>query len=229
VLLTWRRARNFVAEKAAAITESQTHLNFWGAFAPFTFLETLMKSVVIHAEGDVRVEERPIPQLQTDEDVLVKWSVQDFAARTFPVSSIMVRTIIQSRLGMSSVVMLNPTAQALPTYNPAMPLPACRCFPASTALSASAATRYVKQYQFVGSRSEGATQNMVVKRANLFRLPSDMPIDDGAFIEPITVGLHASSGAGLRRQKRDYRWCGYYRFTGACNVPANSVQKVHGD
>ena len=32
---------------------------------------------------------------------------------------------------------------------------------------------------------------MVVKRANLFRLPSDMPIDDGAFIEPITVGLHA--------------------------------------
>ena len=31
-----------------------------------------MKSVVIHAEGDVRVEERPIPQLQTDEDVLVK-------------------------------------------------------------------------------------------------------------------------------------------------------------
>lgn len=32
---------------------------------------------------------------------------------------------------------------------------------------------------------------MVVKRANLFRLPSEMPIDDGAFIEPITVGLHA--------------------------------------
>ncbi len=32
---------------------------------------------------------------------------------------------------------------------------------------------------------------MVVKRANLFRLPDQMPIDDGAFIEPITVGLHA--------------------------------------
>jgi threonine dehydrogenase-like Zn-dependent dehydrogenase len=31
----------------------------------------------------------------------------------------------------------------------------------------------------------------VVKRANLFRLPDQMPIDDGAFIEPITVGLHA--------------------------------------
>lgn len=31
-----------------------------------------MKSVVIHAEGDVRVEERPMPQLQNDDDVLVK-------------------------------------------------------------------------------------------------------------------------------------------------------------
>lgn len=38
----------------------------------------------------------------------------------------------------------------------------------------------------------------MVKRANLFRLPSDMPIEDGAFIEPITVGLRLSSGAGLR-------------------------------
>ena len=31
-----------------------------------------MKSVVIHAEGSVRVEERPIPQIQTDDDVLIK-------------------------------------------------------------------------------------------------------------------------------------------------------------
>ncbi|MCP5810018.1 alcohol dehydrogenase catalytic domain-containing protein, partial [Klebsiella pneumoniae] len=49
-----------------------------------------------------------------------------------------------------------------------------------------------KQYQFVGSRSEGGNaEYVVVKRANLFRLPDQMPIDDGAFIEPITVGLHA--------------------------------------
>ena len=31
-----------------------------------------MKSVVIHAEGNVCVEERPIPTLQTENDVLVK-------------------------------------------------------------------------------------------------------------------------------------------------------------
>lgn len=31
----------------------------------------------------------------------------------------------------------------------------------------------------------------MVKRANLFRLPAEMTIEDGAFIEPMTVGLHA--------------------------------------
>ncbi len=31
-----------------------------------------MKSVVIHAEGSVRVEERPMPTINADDDVLVK-------------------------------------------------------------------------------------------------------------------------------------------------------------
>ena len=31
-----------------------------------------MKSVVIHAEGSVRVEERPIPQIQDADEVLVR-------------------------------------------------------------------------------------------------------------------------------------------------------------
>lgn len=40
-----------------------------------------MKSVVIHAEGDVRVEERPLPQLQAEDDVLVKVVSSGFADR----------------------------------------------------------------------------------------------------------------------------------------------------
>ncbi|WP_162882495.1 alcohol dehydrogenase catalytic domain-containing protein, partial [Serratia marcescens] len=40
-----------------------------------------------------------------------------------------------------------------------------------------------KQYQFVGSRSEGGNaEYIVLKRANLFRLPAEMAIEDGAFI-----------------------------------------------
>lgn len=71
-----------------------------------------MKSVVIHAEGDVRVEERPIPQLQTDEDVLVKVVSSGLCGSDIPEFSIMVLTIIQSHLGMSSVAMLSLTARA---------------------------------------------------------------------------------------------------------------------
>ncbi len=43
---------------------------------------------------------------------------------------------------------------------------------------------------------------------NVFALPTDMPIEDGAFIEPITVGLHAFHLAkGCENKKRYYYWC----------------------
>lgn len=48
------------------------------------------------------------------------------------------------------------------------------------------------KYDFIGSRRDGGfAEYIVVKRNNVFALPADMPIEDGAFIEPITVGLHA--------------------------------------
>lgn len=48
------------------------------------------------------------------------------------------------------------------------------------------------KYDFIGSRRDGGfAEYIVVKRKNVFALPTDMPIEDGAFIEPITVGLHA--------------------------------------
>lgn len=74
-----------------------------------------------------------------------------------------------------------------------MPSLVSRFFPAFTVRNANAVTfLYANSISFVGSRSEGGNaEYVVVKRANLFRLPSDMPIEDGAFIEPITVGLHA--------------------------------------
>ncbi len=50
----------------------------------------------------------------------------------------------------------------------------------------------MRKYDFIGSRRDGGfAEYIVVKRNNVFALPADMPIEDGAFIEPITVGLHA--------------------------------------
>lgn len=56
-----------------------------------------MKSVVIHAEGDVRVEERPIPQIQADDDVLIKVISSGLCGSDIPVFSPTERIIIQSR------------------------------------------------------------------------------------------------------------------------------------
>lgn len=48
------------------------------------------------------------------------------------------------------------------------------------------------KYDFIGSRRDGGfAEYIVVNRKNVFALPTDMPIEDGAFIEPITVGLLA--------------------------------------
>ena len=152
-----------------------------------------MKSVVIHAEGDVRVEERPIPQLQTDEDVLVKVVSSGLCGSDIP-------RIFNHGAHYYPITLGHEFSGYVESYGASVtdlqPGDAVACVPLLPCFHCPQCERgyfsLCKQYQFVGSRSEGGNaEYVVVKRANLFRLPSDMPIDDGAFIEPITVGLHA--------------------------------------
>lgn len=59
-----------------------------------------------------------------------------------------------------------------------------------------------KQYGFIGSRSQGGNaQYVVVKSCNAFKLPESFSLKAGAFLEPITVGLHAILLAGGCDQK----------------------------
>ncbi|MCZ5435926.1 alcohol dehydrogenase catalytic domain-containing protein, partial [Escherichia coli] len=54
-----------------------------------------------------------------------------------------------------------------------------------------------KNYQFIGSRSHGGnSEYIVVPRNNLFLLPEGTTPTEGAFFEPMTVGLHAMELAG---------------------------------
>jgi galactitol-1-phosphate 5-dehydrogenase len=152
-----------------------------------------MKSVVIHAEGDVRVEERPIPQLKTDNDVLVKVVSSGLCGSDIP-------RIFAEGAHYYPITLGHEFSGYVESYGTGVtdlqPGDAVACVPLLPCFNCPQCKRgyfsLCKQYQFVGSRSEGGNaEYIVVKRANLFRLPSDMPIDDGAFIEPITVGLHA--------------------------------------
>lgn len=152
-----------------------------------------MKSVVIHAEGDVRVEERPMPQLQADNDVLVRVVSSGLCGSDIP-------RIFSHGAHYYPITLGHEFSGYVESYGTGVtdmqPGDAVACVPLHPCFHCPQCERgyfsLCKQYQFVGSRSEGGNaEYVVVKRANLFRLPSDMPIEDGAFIEPITVGLHA--------------------------------------
>ncbi|VDZ76582.1 galactitol-1-phosphate dehydrogenase [Salmonella bongori] len=152
-----------------------------------------MKSVVIHAEGDVRVEERPVPQLQADDDVLVKVVSSGLCGSDIP-------RIFAQGAHYYPITLGHEFSGYVESYGTGVtdmqPGDAVACVPLLPCFHCPQCERgyfsLCKQYQFVGSRSEGGNaEYVVVKRANLFRLPSDMPIEDGALIEPITVGLHA--------------------------------------
>lgn len=62
-----------------------------------------------------------------------------------------------------------------------------------------------KNYSFVGSHSHGGNaEYIVVKRSNIFKLPPGVSLLEGAFLEPITVGLHALLLAGSYTERNGY-------------------------
>ncbi|MGG1956053.1 galactitol-1-phosphate 5-dehydrogenase [Enterobacter cloacae] len=152
-----------------------------------------MKSVVIHAEGNVRVEERPVPQIQDADDVLVRIVCSGLCGSDIPRIFAKGAHYYPITLGhefSGHVEACGADIKDLQAGDPVACIPLLPCF--SCPECEKGYYSLCKQYQFVGSRSDGGNaEYIVVKRANLFRLPAEMAIEDGAFIEPITVGLHA--------------------------------------
>ncbi|HII3245869.1 TPA: galactitol-1-phosphate 5-dehydrogenase [Enterobacter kobei] len=152
-----------------------------------------MKSVVIHAEGSVRVEERPIPQIQDADEVLVRIVCSGLCGSDIPrifAKGAHYYPIILGHEFSGHVEAYGADVKDLQAGDAVACIPLLPCF--SCPECGQGYYSLCKQYQFVGSRSDGGNaEYIVVKRANLFRLPAEMAIEDGAFIEPVTVGLHA--------------------------------------
>ncbi|HHK9551848.1 galactitol-1-phosphate 5-dehydrogenase [Enterobacter sichuanensis] len=152
-----------------------------------------MKSVVIHAEGCVRVEERPVPQIQAADDVLVRIVCSGLCGSDIPRIFSKGAHYYPITLGhefSGHVEACGADVKDLQAGDAVACIPLLPCF--SCPECEKGYYSLCKQYQFVGSRSDGGNaEYIVVKRANLFRLPAEMAIEDGAFIEPVTVGLHA--------------------------------------
>lgn len=152
-----------------------------------------MKSVVIHAEGSVRVEERPLPQIQGTDDVLVRIVCSGLCGSDIPRIFAKGAHYYPITLGHEFSGYVAACGDSVKDLKPG---DAVACVPLLPCFSCPECEKgyysLCKNYQFVGSRSEGGNaEYIVVKRANVFRLPEAMAIEDGAFIEPITVGLHA--------------------------------------
>ncbi|MEB5961345.1 galactitol-1-phosphate 5-dehydrogenase [Enterobacter sichuanensis] len=152
-----------------------------------------MKSVVIHAEGSVRVEERPVPQIQAADDVLVRIVCSGLCGSDIPRIFSKGAHYYPITLGhefSGHVEACGADVKDLQAGDAVACIPLLPCF--SCPECEKGYYSLCKQYQFVGSRKDGGNaEYIVVKRANLFRLPAEMAIEDGAFIEPVTVGLHA--------------------------------------
>ncbi|KLW86722.1 hypothetical protein SP99_03898 [Enterobacter sp. BIDMC92] len=152
-----------------------------------------MKSVVIHAEGSVRVEERPVPQIQAADDVLVRIVCSGLCGSDIPRIFAKGAHYYPITLGhefSGHVEACGADVKDLQAGDAVACIPLLPC--CSCPECEKGYYSLCKQYQFVGSRSDGGNaEYIVVKRANLFRLPAEMAIEDGAFIEPVTVGLHA--------------------------------------
>nr|WP_318384557.1 galactitol-1-phosphate 5-dehydrogenase [uncultured Enterobacter sp.] len=152
-----------------------------------------MKSVVIHAEGNVRVEERPLPQLKDENDIRVKVVSSGLCGSDMPRIFNHGAHYYPITLGHEFSGYVDACGAGVKDLKPGDAVacvPLLPCFGCPECLSGFYSL--CKHYHFVGSRSDGGhAEYVVVKRDNVFQLPQNMPIEDGAFIEPITVGLHA--------------------------------------
>ena len=64
------------------------------------------------------------------------------------------------------------------------------------------------KYDFGSQCDGGFAEYIVVKRKKYAALPTDMPIEDGAFIEPITVGLRSFSfERKVEENEKRYYYC----------------------
>lgn len=157
-----------------------------------------MKAVVIHNDGAIRVEEQPEPTLTHPDEVLVRVAYSGLCGSDIPRIFSGGAHFYPITLGhefSGEVVACGAEVTDLQVGD------AVACVPLQPCFACEACQRHLYSqcyhYQFIGSRSAGGhAEYVVVRRVNLFRLPTGTTLLQGAFFEPITVGLHALNLAG---------------------------------
>lgn len=157
-----------------------------------------MQSVVVHSGGHLSVEERPKPEIEAPDQVLVHVAYSGLCGSDIPRIFSNGAHFYPITLGhefSGHVVSTSENVHDLQTGDAVACVPLLPCFQCEECRKE--AYSQCKHYQFIGSRREGGhAEFVVVSRKNLFRLPEESSLLQGAFLEPITVGLHALKLAG---------------------------------
>lgn len=157
-----------------------------------------MKSVVIHAGGSVTVEERPLPQIDAADDVLVEVISSGLCGSDIPRIFHNGAHFYPITLGHEFCGRVKLTGSAV---NDLQPGNLVSCVPLQPCFQCEECQRQLwsqcRHYRFIGSRSDGGNREyIVVPRSNLFLLPEHTTPTEGAFFEPMTVSLHTMQLAG---------------------------------
>ncbi|WP_097711826.1 alcohol dehydrogenase catalytic domain-containing protein [Escherichia coli] len=152
-----------------------------------------MKSVVNDTDGIVRVAESVIPEIKHQDEVRVKIASSGLCGSDLPRIFKNGAHYYPITLGHEFSGYIDAVGSGVDDLHPGDAVacvPLLPCFTCPECLKGFYSQ--CAKYDFIGSRRDGGfAEYIVVKRNNVFALPADMPIEDGAFIEPITVGLQA--------------------------------------
>lgn len=157
-----------------------------------------MQSIVIHAEGNIAIEKRPVPQVQSPDEVLVKVCCSGLCGSDIPRIFHRGAHFYPITLGHEFSGRVEETGTSVSDLQrgdlvACVPLRPCFACPECERQRWS----QCPHYQFIGSRSHGGnSEYIVIPRCNLFPLPANTSPVEGAFFEPMTVGLHALALAG---------------------------------
>ncbi|MRT41783.1 alcohol dehydrogenase catalytic domain-containing protein [Enterobacteriaceae bacterium RIT702] len=162
-----------------------------------------MKSVVIHAGGSVTVEERPLPQIDAGDDVLVEVICSGLCGSDIPRIFHEGAHFYPITLGHEFCGRVRETGAGVKDLEAG---DLVSCVPLQPCFDCEECRRQLwsqcRHYSFIGSRSDGGNREfIVVPRRNLFRLPPGTSPVEGAFFEPMTVSLHTIELAGGCRDK----------------------------
>ncbi|EFN7664969.1 TPA: alcohol dehydrogenase catalytic domain-containing protein [Escherichia coli] len=157
-----------------------------------------MKSVVISSGGNICIEEKTVPQVTSVDDVLVKVCCSGLCGSDIPRIFHNGAHFYPIILGHEFSGIVQETGSSVRDLKQG---DLVSCIPLKPCFNCPECERQLwsqcKNYQFIGSRCYGGnSEYTVVPRNNLFLLPEGITPTEGAFFEPVTVGLHAMNLAG---------------------------------